>query len=193
MAQSAQLRRDGSHNQLVVIYQENGEPAGLRNGHELTGFVQPLPTLDGRRQRDAYLRAVAQLTLDFHVSVVGLDRTVDRRQPESCALAARFGTEEGLHRVFEHVFRHTRARVFNVDLNSVIAAHAGAQGEKPTPGHGVQGVDEEVHDGATQGGHVTCDWAKPEVEFPQHLDTGRDRPTEQIELFLQERAQINRL
>ena len=106
-----------------------------------------------------------------------LDDAVDGGEPESGALAHLFGREERLEYLVDDRCRDAGAGIDDFDQHVVGRGHAlgvialallagdvgGAQREPAALGHGVTGVDREVHDHLLELGNVECSAATSAV------------------------------
>ena len=154
--------------------------------------VDDLPRLLG--QEDAKRGALAGLRLDLEKPPVLLDDAVDHGQPETGAPAHLLGGEERLEDASARLVTHARAGVTHLEPD--VAPGLGArvarerrlvevdgtrlEGEQPAVGHGVAGIDGEVHHHLLDLGRIGEDQRQVRSRVDDHLDVLTDDPLDEL-------------
>ncbi len=113
------------------------------------------------REIELHRRAFILLAVDGHVAAGLLDEAVDHAEAKTGAAAGVLGGEEGLEHPFQCALGHARAAVADRDHDVLAGRDLGVggcvglvqqgvgrlDGQTPSIGHGVPGVDGQVQDG----------------------------------------------
>ena len=202
------LEHPGRHqaHRLVVVHQQDGVGLDVRLHHRGGGVEKGVAVVVGfvqRRQVDAKDRALACCAVQLHVAPVALDHGEDSGQPQAGSIFL-LGGEEGLEGAFTCLLIHTHARVLDLDHHVVARGRQGdgeqAQAvdllllygdlQQPSVGHGVPGVEAQVHQRLVQ---LVSIPVGPQVgqDGLLHGDGGVKGPLAELDHILRENGDVD--